>query len=158
MLSPESTFYYTLQTSLQSNKVPGRVCGMGRRQEQRMDELPLCQAGDEGWLGSSSGALNPMCVHAQSRQLYLTLWDPMNCNPPGSSVHGILQARIVEWVAMPSSRGPSSSRSPALLQGTFEPACLTSPALAGRFFTTSTTWKPPPPPPKPHRSVVYHQG
>ena len=73
-----------------------------------MDELPLCQAGDEGWLGSSSGALNPMCVHAQSRQLYLTLWDPMDCNPPGSSVHGILQARIVEWVAMPSSRGPSN--------------------------------------------------
>ena len=29
----------------------------------------------------------------------------MDCNPPGSSVHGILQARVVEWVAMPSSRG-----------------------------------------------------
>ena len=33
--------------------------------------------------------------------------DPMNCNPLGSSVHGILQARIVEWVAIPSSRGSS---------------------------------------------------
>ena len=44
--------------------------------------------------------------------------DPMNCNPPGSSVHGILQARILVWVAMPSSRGPSNPgikpRSPAL--------------------------------------------
>ena len=34
----------------------------------------------------------------------LTLCDPMDCSPPGSSVHGILQARILEWVAMPSSR------------------------------------------------------
>ena len=33
-----------------------------------------------------------------------TLCDPMDCSPPGSSVHGILQARILEWVAMPSSR------------------------------------------------------
>ena len=36
-----------------------------------------------------------------------TLCDPMDCSPPGSSVHGILQARILEWVAMPSSRGSS---------------------------------------------------
>ena len=34
-------------------------------------------------------------------QLYLTLCDPMDCSPPGSSVHGILQARILEWIAMP---------------------------------------------------------
>ena len=33
-----------------------------------------------------------------------TLWDPMDCSPPGSSVHGILQASILEWVAIPSSR------------------------------------------------------
>ena len=39
-----------------------------------------------------------------------TLCDPMDCSPPGSSVHGILQAGIVEWVAMPSSRGPSGPR------------------------------------------------
>ena len=36
-----------------------------------------------------------------------TLCDPMDCNPPGSSDHGILQARILEWVATPSSRGSS---------------------------------------------------
>ena len=40
-------------------------------------------------------------------QSCLTLWDPMDCSPPGSSVHGILQERILEWVAMPSSRGSS---------------------------------------------------
>ena len=44
---------------------------------------------------------------AKSVQSYLTLCDPMDCTPPVSSVHGILQARIVEWVAMPSSRGSS---------------------------------------------------
>ena len=34
-----------------------------------------------------------------------TLCDPMNCNPPGSSVHGILQPRILEWVAIPFLQG-----------------------------------------------------
>ena len=40
-------------------------------------------------------------------QLCPTLCDPMGCSPPGSSVCGMLQARILEWVAMPSSRGSS---------------------------------------------------
>ena len=40
-------------------------------------------------------------------QSCLTLCDPMDCSPPGSSVHGILQARMPEWVVMPSSRGSS---------------------------------------------------
>ena len=40
----------------------------------------------------------------------LTLCDPMDCSLPGSSVHGILQARILEWVAMPSSKGSSQPR------------------------------------------------
>ena len=43
-------------------------------------------------------------------QWCLTLCDPMNCSPPGSSVLGIFQARIPEWVAMPSSRGSSQPR------------------------------------------------
>ena len=46
-----------------------------------------------------------MCVYAQLFQSCPTLWDPMDHSPPGSSVHGILQPTIVEWVAMPSSRG-----------------------------------------------------
>jgi len=44
------------------------------------------------------------CDGAKSLQSCSTLYDPMDCSPPGSSVHGILQARILEWVAMPSSR------------------------------------------------------
>ena len=46
-----------------------------------------------------------MCayVHAKSLQPYPTLYDPMDCSPPGSSVHGILQARILEWIAIQDS-------------------------------------------------------
>ena len=39
---------------------------------------------------------------------------PMGCSPPGSSIHGIFQARILEWVAIPFSKGSSQPRSPAL--------------------------------------------
>ena len=51
-----------------------------------------------------------VCVCAKSLQSCLTLYDPVDCCPPGSSVHGILQARILEWVSMPSSRGSSRPR------------------------------------------------
>ena len=49
-------------------------------------------------------------VHAQSLQSCLTLCDLMDYGPPGFSLHGIFQARIVEWVAMPSSRVSSRPR------------------------------------------------
>ena len=49
-------------------------------------------------------------VCAKSLQLCLTLSDPVDCSPPGSSVHGILQARILEWVAMPAFRASSQPR------------------------------------------------
>ena len=50
------------------------------------------------------------CVHAKLLQSCLTLCDRMDCNPPGSSIHGILQARILQWATMPSSRGSSWAR------------------------------------------------
>ena len=63
-----------------------------------------------------------ICIHhvrvcAKSLQLYLTLCDSIECSPTGSSVHGILQARILEWLAVPSSRGSSWPRDtiPSLL-------------------------------------------
>ena len=46
-------------------------------------------------------------------QLYLTLLEPMDYSPPGSSVHEILQAGILEWVAIPFPRGSSQPRSPS---------------------------------------------
>ena len=54
-----------------------------------------------------------VCVHAKLLQQCPTLFDLMDYSPsslPESSVHGTLQARIMEWFTMPSSRGPSQSR------------------------------------------------
>ena len=64
-----------------------------------------------------------------------TLCCPMDCRPPGSSVHGIFQARILEWVAMSFSRG---SPQPSDLK----PQLLHWRALAGGFFTTEPLGKP----------------
>ena len=58
----------------------------------------------------------------------LTLCNPMDCSPPGSTVHGILQARILEWVAMPFSRGSSWPRDQTWVSCT-----------GGRFFTIWAT-------------------
>ena len=53
-------------------------------------------------------SLNPRSVPVSlGAQLYLRLCDPVDGSPPGSSVHGILQARILAWVAISSSRGSS---------------------------------------------------
>ena len=49
-------------------------------------------------------------VHAKSLQLCLTLCDPVDCSLPGFSVCGILQARVLQWVALHSSEGPSRPR------------------------------------------------
>ena len=61
-------------------------------------------------------------------QLCPTPWDPMDCSPSGSSVHGILQARILEWVAIPFSRGSSRPKGQTLVSW-----------IAGRFFTIWAT-------------------
>ena len=62
-----------------------------------------------------------------------TLCDPMDCSPPGSSVHGILQARILDWVAISLSRGSSQPRnhpgSPALQGDALLPELLGKPML-----------------------------
>ena len=65
------------------------------------------------------------CACAKSLQSRSTFRDLMDCSPPGSSVHGILPARIPQ----------------ALLQGIFPTQGSKSPALAGGFFTTSATWE-----------------
>ena len=68
--------------------------------------------------------------HAKSVQSCLNLCNCMDCSLPGSSVHGISQASILEWVAMPSSRGSSQPS-----DGT----CVSYISCIGRFFTTGTT-------------------
>jgi len=74
-------------------------------------------------------------MHTKSFQLCTTLCDPMDYSLPGSSVRGILQARILEWVACPP---PGDLPDPGL-----EPVSLPSPVLVDVFFTTSTTWEAP---------------
>ena len=72
---------------------------------------------------------------AMSLQLCLTLFDPMDHSPPGSSVHGLLRARILDGSPCPP---------PGDLPDTgIEPMSLTSAALEGRFFTTSAAWEAP---------------
>ena len=61
---------------------------------------------------------------AKSLQSCPTLCDPIDGSPPGSPVPGILQARIMEWFAMPSSRGPSQPRNKTQVS-----------QVAGGFFT-----------------------
>ena len=76
-----------------------------------------------------------VCVFLRVRtqaQLCLTVCNPMDHNLPGSSVHGVLQARTLEWVAISYSRGSSPVRD--------QNDVSVSSALAGRFFTSSATW------------------
>ena len=61
------------------------------------------------------------CVLCLVTQSCPTHCDPLDCSPPGSCVHGVLQARILEWVAMPSSRGSSQPTSPALQADSLSP-------------------------------------
>ena len=63
-----------------------------------------------------------------------TLGDRMDCSPPGSSVHVILQASILEWIAMPSSRGSSWPR------GGTHISCIS--CITDGFFTTEPLRKP----------------
>ena len=73
---------------------------------------------------SVSSCISLWSVEVLVTQSCPTLCDPMDCNLPGSSVHGILQARTLEWVAIPFSRG------------SFQPKDWTQVScIAGRFFT-----------------------
>ena len=104
----------------------------------------LCEWGQQEtwpWAGVIGRALSrkrqgnhsllQLCVCAQ---LCLILCDPMDCGPPGSPVHGILQARILEWVAISSSRGSSRPRDWARVSHVS--------FTAGKFFTTDPLGKP----------------
>ena len=68
------------------------------------------------WISEAAFSHCLVCMHAKSLQSCLTLCNPIDCSPPGSSVHRILQGRILEWVAMPSSGDlPNSGIRPASL-------------------------------------------
>ena len=79
---------------------------------------------------SLSMELKYAAASAKSLQSCLTLFDPMDHNLRGSSVHGILQATVLGWVAIPFSRGSSQHRDRTQVF-----------SIAGRFFTIWATWE-----------------
>ena len=62
---------------------------------------------------------------------HVQLYNPMDCSPPGPSVHGILQARILEWVVIPFSRGSSQPKDQSRIS-----------CIAGRYLTGEPTGRP----------------
>ena len=89
------------------------------------------------WVGGLQGDhmrafINVLCMRvymsARWLQSCVTLCNPMDCSPQDSFLHGISQARILEWVAMPFSRGSSQPRNGTQVSG-----------IASRFFTVGTT-------------------
>ena len=113
--------------------------------DQPMDGLGCCFlllcSGQLTWMWNSmlfldfhQNTLTCICsvhAYARSRFSHVRLCNPVDRSPPVSSVHGILPARILEWVAMPSSRD--------LPDPGIEPS---SPALANTFFTAEPPGKP----------------
>ena len=82
-------------------------------------------------------------------QSCLTLCDPTDCSPPGFFVHGILQARILEWVAIPFSERSSQPRDRILVS-----------CIAGRFLTfwaTGKSWKSASGQIKPHSKLINNE-
>ena len=71
-----------------------------------------------------------LCICARS---YLAPCNPVDCSPPGSSVHGVSQARILEWVAISSSRGSSQSNDGIRI------SCVS--CIGKRILDHYTTWK-----------------
>ena len=100
------------------------VCSDKHHVSSLLTADPWASALDTGF----SKLMEHVCLVAQS---CLTLCDPTDCSPPGSSVHGILQARILGWIVISFSRGSSQPRKWNLVSRT-----------AGRFFTNWATGKP----------------
>ena len=96
------------------------------------ESLSALRAKDLKWSGTLlvKNLIQIMEVKVLVAQSCPTLCDPMDYSPPGSSVHEILQARILEWVAMPSSRGSSRARDWTQVS-----------CIPGRFFTIWATRK-----------------
>ena len=92
----------------------GRFPGKGNATHSSVLAWRIPWAGEPGRLQSTGSQDSDMTEHmwvlcAKSLQSCLTLCDPMDCSLPGSSVHGILQARILEWIAVPCCRRSSDS-------------------------------------------------
>ena len=83
---------------------------------------------------ATAAATAAVFITSMIAQACPTLCDPMNCSPPGSSLHGILQARILQWVAISSSRGSSWPRS--------NPHVSCGSCIGRQILYHWATWKP----------------
>ena len=116
--------YVMLSTKPGNDKYSTDV-GHKKKNQCKLSSTPQSPKGLEQWFSSLSmhqihlqGTGPHVCsfwfsrfeVRANLLQLYLTLWDPMDCGLTDSSIHGILQARILQWVAIPFSMGSSPPR------------------------------------------------
>ena len=115
----------------------GKQCGMSWRSRNKSigSVSPSCFKADGSKrhiIQSDTGVCMCMLSCFSCVWLFVTLWTVAHQIP---LIHGILQARILEWVAVPSAG--------ALPDPGIEPLSLMSPALAGVFFTSSTTWEAP---------------
>ena len=110
-----------------SGRVFSPLCSKSWKKKKNMKKNQQC----EMYVFPSRDEEMSVFMHVYSMsvaQSYPTLCDPMDCSPPGSSVHGILQARVLKWVAIPFSRESSQPRD------WIQVSCL-----AGRFFTIWAT-------------------
>ena len=78
------------------------------KQEMARVNVDILGIGELKWTGT--GEFNSSESESEVAQLCLTLCDPMDCSLPGSSVHGIFQATVLEWIAISFSRGSSQPR------------------------------------------------
>ena len=100
--------------------------------------IPSSALSPPGLFSPDSGGKDAMsvCPGLLSCFRCVRLCNPIDCSPPGSSLHGNSPGKNTEWVVMPSPPGD-------LPHPGIEPASLMSPALADGFFTTSHTWEAP---------------
>ena len=108
--------------------------GSGHPDNHRLYHIVLVCEGD--WMTDNQNRYNDNKSESKMKAIVTqscpTLYDPVDCSPPGSSVHGILQARVLEWVATSFSRGSSQPRDQTQVS-----------CIAGGFFTAEPPEKPP---------------
>ena len=106
-------------------EIVASVCGLEDTEAKRLQVALALGAGPENSFLPRTTPLGPPCgvsrarrrvtiwrlqVHACQSASFVSVCDPLDCRPPASSVHGILQARTLEWVAISSSRASSPPR------------------------------------------------
>ena len=124
-----ATHSSVLAWRIPGTREPGGLSSMGSQSQTRLKWLSSSSSSSLYFMKLNCNCIVSMC--AQSPQSSPTLCNSVDCSSPGSSVHGILQARILKWVAIPFSRWSYRPRDQTRVSCT-----------AGGFFTTEPSGKP----------------